>query len=274
MQKFAAARHADEDRILLREDGESIAMLVLNRPQARNALSEAMIEELSAAFKAIAADNAVRAVVIAANGPVFSAGHDLKEMTAHRNDADRGREYFRDLFARCSAMTESIALMPQPVIAAIQGVATAAGCQLVASCDLAVASENAKFSLPGVDIGLFCSAPMVPVSRKIAPNHALELLLTGEPISAQRANEIGLVNRVVPVGKEREEALMLARTVATKSAYVQRIGKDAFYRQLELSLAEAYRYGSSVMAENMLAHDAAEGINAFLEKRAPKWEDR
>jgi enoyl-CoA hydratase/carnithine racemase len=195
-------------------------------------------------------------------------------MTAHRDDADRGREYFKHLFNRCSGMMQEILRMPQPVIACVQGVATAAGCQLVASCDLVVASEAARFATPGVQIGLFCSAPMVPLSRKVASNHALEMLLTGEMIGARRACEIGLVNRVAPAGKEREEAFALARAIAQKSSYVVKIGKEAFYRQIEMSLADAYQYGAAVMAENMLARDAEEGIGAFIEKRLPKWEDR
>ena len=275
MSKPAAARPAVAPvPVLLREDREGIAMLTLNRPAARNALSEAMLDALCAGLKAIGGDKSVRAVVLAANGPVFSAGHDLKELTAHRNDPDRGRAYFEQIFRQSADVMQAIVALPQPVIAAVQGLATAAGCQLAASCDLVVAAENAKFSLPGVDIGLFCSSPVVPVVRKIAPGHALELLFTGEPISAARAREIGLVNRIALTGKERDEALALARTVASKSAYVQHIGKAAFYRQLDMNLADAYRHMTDVMAENMLAYDAEEGIDAFLSKRAPKWEDR
>ncbi len=275
MPKSAAASVPDASApILLREDRDGIATLILNRPQARNALSEALIDGLSAALKNIAADRSVRAVVLAANGPVFSAGHDLREMTAHRNDPDRGRAYFHWLFERSAEIMLSVVHLPQPVVACVQGMATAAGCQLVASCDLVVASEAARFSTPGVQIGLFCSAPMVPLSRKVASNHAMEMLLTGEAITAARAREIGLVNRVVSVSREREEAFALARTIAQKSTHIVKIGKEAFYRQIEMQLTDAYRYGAGVMAENMLAHDAAEGINAFLEKRAPKWEDR
>lgn len=260
--------------ILLREDRDGIAILTLNRPEARNALSGALIEDLLAAFASIRADKSVRAVVLTASGPVFSAGHDLKEMTTHRTDPDKGRAYFHALFERCAEMMLAVVQLPQPVIACVQGTATAAGCQLVASCDLAVTAETARFATPGVQIGLFCSAPMVPLSRKVASNHALEMLLTGEPISARRAHEIGLVNRVVSGGKEREEAFELARTIAQKSSFIVKIGKEAFYRQLDMDLAAAYRYGAAVMAENMLARDAAEGIGAFIEKRAPKWEDR
>ena len=275
MTKSATATRTEVPApILLREDRDGIACLTLNRPPARNALSEAMIDALIEQFVAIGADKSVRAVVLAANGPAFCAGHDLKEMTAHRNDADRGRAYFQHLFDLCSQMMQEILRLPQPVIACVQGVATAAGCQLVASCDLVVASEAARFATPGVQIGLFCSAPMVPLSRKVASNHALEMLLTGEAVSAHRGYEIGLVNRVVPAGKEREEAGALARAIAQKSSYVVKIGKEAYYRQIEMDLAEAYRYGAAVMAENMLARDAEEGIGAFIEKRTPKWEDR
>ncbi len=275
MSKPAAAPRTETPApILLREDRDGIALLTLNRPETRNAISAAMIEALVTALASIRADKAVRAVVLAANGPVFSAGHDVKELTARRADPDGGRAYFHKLFERGADMMISIVQLPQPVIACVQGMATAAGCQLVASCDLVVAAETARFATPGVQIGLFCSAPMVPLSRKVASNHAMEMLLTGEPISARRAHEIGLVNRVVSGGKEREEALALARTIAQKSSYIIKIGKEAYYRQLDMDLAAAYRLGAAVMAENMLARDAAEGIGAFIEKRSPKWEDR
>jgi enoyl-CoA hydratase/carnithine racemase len=270
----AAPRTETPAPVLLREDRDGIALLTLNRPEARNALSSALIDALTGAFASIRADKSVRAVVLAANGPVFSAGHDLKELTAHRTDPGKGRAYFHAVFERSADMMLSIVHLPQPVIACVQGLATAAGCQLVASCDLVVAAETARFSTPGVQIGLFCSAPMVPISRKIASNHTMEMLLTGEPFSARRAYEIGLVNRVVSGGKEREETIALARTIAQKSSYIIKIGKEAFYQQLDMDLAAAYRYGAAVMAENMLARDAAEGIGAFIEKRAPKWEDR
>jgi len=265
---------APQHEPLLRDDGDGIATLTLNRPAARNALSLALIEALAEALAAIDKDRSVRAVVIAANGPVFSAGHDLKELTAHRADPDKGRDFFRRAFAECAAMMQAIVHLPQPVIACVHGLATAAGCQLVASCDLVVASEAAKFATPGVDIGFFCSTPMVALSRKVQANHAMEMLLTGEPISAKRARKIGLVNRLTKAGEERAEALALARTIASKSAYVQKIGKAAFYRQRELGLAEAYAYTLDVAVDNMLARDAAEGIGAFVEKRKPEWEDR
>jgi len=260
--------------VLLRENLGEIAVLTLNRPQARNSLSEALIGELADVLGKIATERAVRAVVLAANGPAFCAGHDLKELTAHRSAPDRGREYFRHVMESCSAMMQAIVHLPKPVIGAVNGTATAAGCQLVASCDLAVASAAATFATPGVDIGLFCSTPMVALSRNVAPKHAMEMLLTGEAVSTEAAQRIGLVNRVVPAGRERDEALALARAIASKSALTVKIGKEAFYRQLEMNLADAYAYASNTMVENMLARDAEEGIGAFIEKRSPKWQDR
>src|SRR5215813_2614841 len=242
--------------LVLRETSDTIAILTLNRPEARNSLSAAMIVALGEAFDAIAHDRTVRAVVLAANGPAFSAGHDLKEMIAtRRSDPDRGRTFFMQVMTACSEVMQQIVRLPQPVIAAVHGTATAAGCQLVAGCDLAVASTAARFATPGVNIGLFCSTPMVALSRNVARKHAMEMLLTGDLISA-------------------EEALALARKIAAKSTHVVKIGKEAFYRQLELDLAGAYAYASNVMVENMLARDAEEGIAAFVEKRPPKWEDR
>jgi enoyl-CoA hydratase/carnithine racemase len=260
--------------VLLRERLDSIAILVLNRPPARNSLSEALLEALSAAFAEIADDRTIRAVVLAANGPAFCAGHDLKELSSRRGDADGGRAYFKHIMSSCSAMMQQIVNLPQPVIAAVHGVATAAGCQLVASCDLAVASLAAKFATPGVDIGLFCSTPMVALSRNVPRKYAMEMLLTGEMVAAEQAAAIGLINRVVPAGEERASALALANKIAAKSSYVLKIGKQAFYRQAELGLAEAYNYASEVMTENMMARDAEEGICAFIDKRAPQWEDR
>jgi enoyl-CoA hydratase/carnithine racemase len=259
---------------LLREDIDSIAILSLNRPQARNSLSEALIAALTDSFAAIATQRDIRAVVLTANGPAFSAGHDMKEMTARRHDPDRGRAYFKQLMDACAAMMQAIVRLPQPVIACVQGPASAAGCQLVASCDLAIASSAAKFATPGVNIGLFCSTPMVALSRNVARKHAMEMLLTGDLIEAQEAQRIGLVNRVVPAGSERAAALALARQIASKSALTVKIGKAAFYRQLEMSLADAYAYAADVMVENMLARDAEEGIGAFIDKRTPAWEDR
>jgi len=274
MSKAYSAADPGLAPVLVQERRDGIAMLTLNRPQQRNALCEELLDALISTLGAIGEDRSVRAVVIAANGPAFCAGHDLKEMTAHRNEPDRGRAYFAALFEKCAGVMQQIMHLPQPVIASVHGVATAAGCQLVASCDLVVASEAARFAAPGVQIGLFCSSPMVPLSRKLASNHVMEMLLLGEMVLAKRAYEIGLVNRLVDAGREREEAMKLAHAIATKSAYVQKIGKEAYYRQLDMSLADAYRYGAKVMAENMMARDAEEGILAFIEKREPKWEDR
>lgn len=260
--------------VLLRERDGDIAVLALNRPAARNSLSEALLIALSDAFKDIAADTSVRVVVLAANGPAFCAGHDLKELTARRSDADGGRAYFKQIMTVCSGMMQQIVNLPQPVIACVQGVASAAGCQLVASCDLAVASSAAKFATPGVDIGLFCSTPMVALSRNVPRKHAMEMLLTGEVVAAEQAAQIGLINRAVAAGAERMEAIALGKKIAAKSSYTLKIGKQAFYRQAEMSLAAAYDYASEVMTENMMARDANEGICAFIEKRDPTWEDR
>jgi len=269
-----AASPAVSELILLREDMAGVAILTLNRPATRNTLSEAMLEALGDALTAIAHDDSVRAVVLAANGPAYCAGHDLKELSAHRSASDGGRAYFKHVMTMCSTMMQQIVTLPQPVIAAVQGTATAAGCQLVASCDLAIASRAAKFATPGVNIGLFCSTPMVALSRNVSRKHAMEMLLTGDMISAEEAERIGLINRVVATARERDEAIKLARGIAERSALTVKIGKEGFYRQLEMPLAEAYEYVSEVMVENMLKHDAEEGIDAFIEKRTPKWEDR
>ena len=273
MSAQTARAAAPQQQILLREKVGSIAVLTLNRPAARNSLSEALIAELHAALDEIRDDKSVRGVVIAANGPAFSAGHDMKELTARRSDGDRGRAYFSQLMNACSAMMQAIVHLPKPVVASVQGIATAAGCQLVASCDLAVASEEASFATPGVDIGLFCSTPMVALSRNVPRKQAMEMLLTGEPVPAEQARAIGLINHVVPPGTEREAAISLAQKVALKSAYTVKLGKEAFYRQIEMSLADAYRYAAEVMTENMMARDAEEGIGAFIEKRTPTWRD-
>jgi enoyl-CoA hydratase/carnithine racemase len=265
---------AVSEPVLLEDRVAGVVVLTLNRPKQRNGLTDALLGALSEGLATIAQDASVRAVVIAANGPAFCAGHDLKDLTARRSDADGGHAYFREILLRCSAVMQALIALPQPTIAAVQGVATAAGCQLVASCDLAVASAAASFCTPGVDIGLFCSTPMVALSRNVAAKHAMEMLLTGEMISADRAEQIGLINRVVAPGTEREEAVALARKIAAKSALTLKIGKQAFYRQREMPLPEAYAYAARVMVENMMARDAAEGIGAFIEKRAPHWEDR
>ena len=270
----AAAKAAPSTLILLREDIAGVAVLTLNDPETRNSLSEAMLEALGDALTAIAHDKTMRAVVLAANGPAFSAGHNLKELSRRRSDEDGGRAYFKHMMATCSTMMQQIVKLPQPVIAAVQATATAAGCQLVASCDLAVASRTAKFATPGVNIGLFCSTPMVALSRNVSRKHAMEMLLTGELITAEHAARIGLINAVTEPGRERDEALKLAKTIAAKSAVTVKLGKEAFYRQIEMPLDEAYSYTAEVMVENMLARDAEEGIGAFIDKRQPKWEDR
>jgi enoyl-CoA hydratase/carnithine racemase len=268
----------DNDTLVLADIGDGgILRLTLNAPKSRNALSEAMMSALSAALADAAADPAVRVIVIAANGPVFCAGHHLKEMTAARKDPanadDRGRAYFTRVMAQCSALMSSILAHPKPVIAEVAGTATAAGCQLVASCDLAYAAESAGFATPGVHIGLFCSTPMVALSRNVARKHAMEMLLTGDPCPAPRAAEIGLINRAVPDEDLTAEVMEAARKIAGKSTATVAFGKPAFYRQAELPLGEAYDYAAAVMVENMLARDAEEGISAFIEKRPPRWTD-
>jgi enoyl-CoA hydratase/carnithine racemase len=264
-------RAIEPDPLLLSERSGAIAVLTLNRPKTRNSLSEAMLAAISNELTAIAEDHAIRAVVLTANGPAFSGGHDIKELTARRSGPDHGQAYFRRMMLTCSTMMQQIVRLPQPVIAAVQGTATAAGCQLVASCDLAIASAKAKFGVSGINAGLFCSTPMVALSRNVARKHAMEMLLTGDFISADDALRIGLVNRVVPAGREVHAALALARKIAGKSSHVVRIGKQAYYRQLEMSLDEAYRYTAEVMVENLMAKDAQEGMSAFIAKRPPKW---
>jgi enoyl-CoA hydratase/carnithine racemase len=260
--------------VLARDDQDGVATLTLCRPEKRNPLSEAALAALTAELDAIAADRGVRAVILAAEGPVFCAGHDLKEMSARRADPDLGRAYFAEILGRCAAMMTRIVNLPQPVVAAVEGVATAAGCQLVASCDLAVAGAGAQFCTPGVHIGLFCSTPMVALSRSVSNKHAMEMLLLGGMVDAATAHRFGLVNRVAPAGGALAEARSMAEIVAAKSPLTVKIGKQAFYRQREMALEEAYRHASAVMVENMLARDAEEGIGAFMEKREPGWEGR
>lgn len=254
-----------------RLDG-GVLRLVLNNPPA-NTLSEAMLEALTEALNASAQDSEVRIIILAANGHLFCAGHDLKELTPHRQEPDRGRSYFQSLMEQCSTVMQAIVNHPKPVIAEVNGLATAAGCQLVASCDLAIASEDATFCTPGVHIGLFCSTPMVALSRNVSRKHAMEMLLTGEAITPSHAREIGLINRVVPVEYLEKITLQYARNIAKKSSYTLKTGKQAFYRQIDMDLAQAYAYAAGVMTENMLARDAEEGIGAFLEDREPGWLD-
>jgi enoyl-CoA hydratase/carnithine racemase len=242
---------------------------MLNRPEARNALSVALMSALTDALGGAAKDPQVRVVVISGAGPAFCAGHDLRELRA-----DPRRETYEHVFAQCSELMLTIVRLPKPVIAEVHGVATAAGCQLVATCDLAVAAQNARFATPGVNIGLFCSTPMVALTRAVGRKAAMEMLLTGELVEAATAKTIGLVNRVVPQEGLREAVDDLAGEIAGKSAFTLAIGKEAFYRQAELDLAAAYRYAAEVMTTNMLARDASEGIDAFLAKRAPVWHDR
>jgi len=264
----------EEAPLLLRENVGPIAVVTFNRPATRNTLSEEVIAALHATLDEIAADKSVRALVIASQGPAFSSGHDLKQLTSHRSDADGGRAYFARTMNACSAMMQAIVNLPKPVIAAVQGIATAAGCQLVASCDLAVASDTARFATSGIDNGLFCSTPMVALSRNVPRKQAMEMLMTGEMISAERAREIGLVNHVVAAGHERDTAIAIAQKIARKSAYAIKLGKQAFYKQVGMDLADAYRLTAEVMTENMMAFDAIEGIGAFIEKREPKWKDK
>lgn len=262
--------HPDAAPPVLRDRPEpGIARLTLNRPKAYNSLSTGLMAALQAELDAIRADRSVKAVIIGAAGPGFCAGHDLKEVRANP-----GRQQYEALFRQCSLLMQSIVALPQPVIARVHGVASAAGCQLVASCDLAVAADTARFATPGVNIGLFCSTPMVALSRNVSRKHAMEMLLTGELVEARRAESIGLINRVVPEAQLDEAALGFARTIAAKSPLTVKTGKEAFYRQLEMPLAQAYDYASRVMTENMLARDAEEGIDAFIEKREPHWEGR
>lgn len=272
---MSAAQEMAGDAQLLRADGaDGVTVLTLNRPAARNSLSLQMLETLENALAAIGEDASVRCVVLAANGPVFCAGHDLKEITARRADPDGGRGFYDRAMETCARVMQAITALPQPVVAAVQGVATAAGCQLVATCDLAVAAEHARFATPGVDIGLFCSTPAVPLARAVPRKAAMEMLLLGEMVLAAEAHRIGLVNRVVPGSEVLATALGFARHIAARSALTIRLGKRAFYRQVELPLAEAYAQTACVMADNMMARDAAEGIGAFVEKRKPIWEDR
>src|SRR6202789_38484 len=259
--------------LLLTAHAGGVLRLTLNRPQARNALSSELLTALQAALSGAAADNATRVIVIAAEGPVFSSGHDLKEMARHRADGDKGRDAYSGLFTQCSAMMQAIVANPKPVIAQVQGVATAAGCQLVASCDLAVASSAAQFATPGVNIGLFCSTPMVAVSRNVPRKQTMEMLLTGEMVSAERAREIGLINRVAAPEALQAETTKLAQLIASKPRATVKIGKEAFYNQLEMGLSHAYDYAAKVMTENILEAEACEGIGAFVEKRDPKWRD-
>ena len=257
--------------MILRQDEDGIATLTLNAPASLNALSEAMLAALKSTFTDLAKDRTTRVVILRGAGKAFCAGHDLKEMQTGRAAPDKGRAYFTKLFAECADVMQMIPALPQPVIAEVQGIATAAGCQLVASCDLAVAAEGTRFGVNGVNIGLFCSTPMVPLSRNVPRKVAFEMLTTGQFIDTARALSVGLINRVVPTDHLHTETDALARLIATKLTAAVKIGKRAFYDQIGMTPADAYSHAAAVMVENMLWRDTGEGISAFLEKRPPDW---
>ena len=263
----------DQPILLQQQHANGVLQLTLNDVAKRNALSEAMLQELTQVIQQAAHDAAVRVVVVAANGPAFCAGHDLKELTAGRTAADGGEQYFAKIMGMCANMMQAIVNNPKPVIAQVTGIATAAGCQLVASCDLAVAAQSAQFSTPGVHIGLFCSTPMVALSRNLSNKHAMEMLLVGDMVSASRAAEIGLINSAVSDAQLSETVMAMADKIASKSTMAVATGKTAFYQQRQMPLDEAYQYASQVMVQNMLAEDAQEGIGAFIDKRQPQWRD-
>ncbi|WP_323715977.1 enoyl-CoA hydratase [Paracoccus aminovorans] len=265
-------KDGDPEPLVLREDHGAVARLILNSAANYNALSTAMIDALSDALDEVAGDSGVRALVIAARGKAFCAGHDLREIQGARNDADHGRAAYERLFSRCAALMQKLPALPQPVIAEVQGIATAAGCQLVASCDMAVAAEGVRFGVNGVNIGLFCSTPMVALTRAIPPRAAFELLVTGDFIDSARARELGLINRVTAPDTLQAETMALAQTVAAKLPAAVRLGKRAFHAQAGMALAEAYAATGEVICENLLRPDTAEGIQAFLEKRPPAWD--
>jgi enoyl-CoA hydratase/carnithine racemase len=267
----ATSSLAPSPELFTREDDDGVVTLTLNTPRSLNALSLAMLEALIAELETLATEERARVVVLAGVGPALSAGHDLKEMQAHRNDCDRGRSYYVELFARCSALMQAIVALPKPVIAAIEGVATAAGCQLVAACDLAIAGEKARFGLSGVNFGLFCSTPLVAVGRAISRKRAMEMAMTGRLYSAQDAEHFGLINRVVPEGHALNEAQEMAATIAQQSGPTLAIGKRAFYAQIEQPLDQAYSVASLAMIDNLAEADCVEGMSAFLEKRRPTW---
>lgn len=259
--------------LLLHQSRGGILRLTLNDPASRNSLSEEMMAALQSSLDAAAGDATVRVIVLSAIGPAFCSGHNLKQITAHRADADKGAAYFATLFEACARLMLTIVRHPKPVIAEVAGLASAAGCQLVASCDLAIAADTARFCTPGVNIGLFCSTPMVALSRAVAQKHAMELLLTGDVFDAADALRMGLVNRVVAVNALPQHADELAAKIAAKSMVTVKTGKQAFYRQIDLPLEEAYAYTARVMAENLMQRDAEEGIAAFIDKRSPTWSD-
>ncbi|MFD1694016.1 enoyl-CoA hydratase [Roseibium aestuarii] len=270
----AAATPQTEDRPLLGTLlHQGVYRIVMQRPERMNALSRPMMAALSAELTRAAEDPAIRVVLIGAEGKVFCAGHDLKELTAARAEADGGKATYQAIMKQCADLMQQIVRCPKPVIAVVTGVATAAGCQLVASCDLALATDTATFCTPGVNIGLFCSTPMVALSRNASPKQAMEMLLTGESIDASTAKDFGLINRIIPRDYLEQVVQKYAEAIASKSAHTLKIGKEAFYRQIEMPLDKAYDYAAGVMVENMMARDAEEGISAFLKKRKPEWSD-
>ena len=266
-----AAKMTGGDKILLRERRDDVYILTMNSPENRNALSEQMISAIDRALVVIKVWLEVKAVIIAGAGPVFCAGHDLRAITEHREDGDRGKGYYKRLLLQCTRLMNTITTYPKPIIAAVEGTATAAGVQLISSCDLAVASEHAKFSTPGVNIGFFCHTPAVPLSRNLSRKHALEMLLTGEFIDAVRAERMGLVNRLAPQGRALDEAIAMGRIIGKKSPAALAMGKQSFYAQIDQPLEEAYATASDAMVDNMLMDDAIEGVGAFLSKRKPEW---
>ena len=263
-----------DDSILLEElIGNGVYRLTLNDAKKRNALSEEMMAKLKSLLTDATDNKSIRVIIIAGNGPAFCSGHDLKQMTAGRDNDDQGLTYFKKVFASCSELMQMIVEHPKPIIAEVSGIAAAAGCQLVACCDLAVAGKSARFITPGVNIGLFCSTPMVALSRNVSNKAAMEMLLTGEMVSADKAEHIGLINRVTDDADLKQETTALAELIASKSSLTLKIGKEAFYKQKDMPLSEAYDFASKVMVDNMLEHDAKEGIGSFLEKRKPKWQN-
>ena len=263
-----------DDSILLEEFiGNGLYRLTLNDTKKRNALSEEMMAKVKSSLSDATDNKSIRVIIIAGNGPAFCSGHDLKQMTAGRDNDDQGLTYFKKVFASCSELMQMIVEHPKPIIAEVSGVAAAAGCQLVACCDLAVAGKSARFNTPGVNIGLFCSTPMVALSRNVSNKAAMEMLLTGEMVSADKAEHIGLINRVTDDADLKQETTALAELIASKSSLTLKIGKEAFYKQKDMPLSEAYDFASKVMVDNMLEHDAKEGIGSFLEKRKPKWQN-
>ena len=273
---MSISKNNNSDIAILLKDtpADGVLRLTLNDSKRRNALSEEMMLSISSSLKKASRNKDVKVIVISANGPAFCSGHDLKQMSAGRQNDDDGESYFTKVFASCSALMQQIVNHPKPVIAEVSGVAAAAGCQLVACCDLAIAADSARFVTPGVNIGLFCSTPMVALSRNVSNKAAMEMLLTGEMIDSKKAEKIGLVNRVVADDALGQETIDLARLVASKSSMALETGKKAFYNQKEMPLSEAYKFASKVMVDNMLKHDAKEGINAFIEKRQPEWKNK